>query len=441
MKNLFQIVLVAVCVLLRVNSLDAFVQKPDNDTYTLQPFDQPSDVPYFDVKMVNTASEFENLSRLNIQLKLVNDELQFITTKDKVFRADYEVKAVFFKEDGTRVDSVRWTDFAIAPNFDATKSTRITQFTSNSIDLPPAKYGFRIGLKDMETRRVSYREGTAKLRDFSASELAISDIWLIDSAAKTASIEEDSSVQKQKPSLIASFEIYHANSDSVRLSYEILDQRNQVIQNGAQRLANPDNTIRHQIAISKGSQVSQPQQMKLVIQDNGRSLEVDEPLQWGGSREPVKIADLEDAIEKLIYIAKDKELDELKEAEGEEQLTLFKEFWKKRDPTPNTEVNEYLQEYYLRINRANELFKDQSMDSAWRTDMGKVYVMLGPPDDIRRAGNYRNQYVDPFFRRYSTIVWDYFQLNRRVIFEYRGTNYRLANHHEVFDLLNGEMYF
>ena len=54
------------------------------------------------------------------------------------------------------------------------------------------------------------------------------------------------------------------------------------------------------------------------------------------------------------------------------------DFWKKRDPQPLTEVNEFKDEYYARIQRANRLFSDGG-PNGWLEDRGRIYVLLGPP--------------------------------------------------------------
>lgn len=55
-------------------------------------------------------------------------------------------------------------------------------------------------------------------------------------------------------------------------------------------------------------------------------------------------------------------------------------FWSRRDPTPGTAENEYKQEHYRRIAYANQHFG--STTPGWKTDRGRVYITLGPPDEI-----------------------------------------------------------
>jgi GWxTD domain-containing protein len=59
---------------------------------------------------------------------------------------------------------------------------------------------------------------------------------------------------------------------------------------------------------------------------------------------------------------------------------FIEQFWKRRDPTPDTERNEYKEEHYRRIAYANDHFK--SGIPGWKTDRGRIYIGYGPPDEI-----------------------------------------------------------
>src|SRR2546429_41515 len=64
----------------------------------------------------------------------------------------------------------------------------------------------------------------------------------------------------------------------------------------------------------------------------------------------------------------------------DERDTFIEQFWKRRDPTPDTEENEFKEEHYRRIAYANERFA--SGTPGWKTDRGQIYIKFGPPDEI-----------------------------------------------------------
>ena len=84
--------------------------------------------------------------------------------------------------------------------------------------------------------------------------------------------------------------------------------------------------------------------------------------------------------EEVIYIISDEE----RKAFGrlntdEERENFIEQFWLRRDPTPDTEENEYREEHYRRIAYANETFA--SGIPGWKTDRGMIYIKYGPPDE------------------------------------------------------------
>lgn len=84
--------------------------------------------------------------------------------------------------------------------------------------------------------------------------------------------------------------------------------------------------------------------------------------------------------EEVVYIITDEERKAFSRLQTDEEREQFIEnFWLRRDPTPDTEENEYREEIYRRIAYANEMFA--SGVPGWKTDRGRIYIMFGPPDE------------------------------------------------------------
>ena len=84
--------------------------------------------------------------------------------------------------------------------------------------------------------------------------------------------------------------------------------------------------------------------------------------------------------EEVVYIISDDEKKVFQSLTTDEDRDKFiRRFWDVRDPTPGTEENEYKDEHYKRIEFANQMFHTDWMKEGWRTDRGKVYIILGPP--------------------------------------------------------------
>jgi GWxTD domain-containing protein len=85
--------------------------------------------------------------------------------------------------------------------------------------------------------------------------------------------------------------------------------------------------------------------------------------------------------EDVRWIITPEELSAFKQLSNDEERDQFiEQFWLRRDPTPDTEENEYKEEHYRRIAYANEHFA--AGKAGWRTDRGRIYIVFGPPDEI-----------------------------------------------------------
>ncbi len=85
--------------------------------------------------------------------------------------------------------------------------------------------------------------------------------------------------------------------------------------------------------------------------------------------------------EDVVWIITDEERAAFKQLSNDEERDNFIEaFWQRRDPTPDTEENEYKEEHYQRIAYANEHFA--AGVPGWKTDRGRMYIVFGKPDEI-----------------------------------------------------------
>ena len=92
----------------------------------------------------------------------------------------------------------------------------------------------------------------------------------------------------------------------------------------------------------------------------------------------------------VTYVITDEERKAFKKlATDDERERFIEEFWRRRDPDPDTDENEFKEEYYERIAYANEHFA--SGIPGWKTDRGRIWIMFGKPDEREThpmGGNY-----------------------------------------------------
>lgn len=126
-------------------------------------------------------------------------------------------------------------------------------------------------------------------------------------------------------------------------------------------------------------------------------------------------------VKQTVYISSAAEEKRLLNAKVAERESLWTEFWESKDPTPEDGVNEFMMEYFERIDFANRNFARGSLFEGWRTDRGKVYIILGPPDYI----------VDEPFNASGDAyqIWYYYDKGYNLIFvqRYITGDYDLQN--------------
>jgi GWxTD domain-containing protein len=85
--------------------------------------------------------------------------------------------------------------------------------------------------------------------------------------------------------------------------------------------------------------------------------------------------------EDVTYIITDEERKAFRNLNTDEEREQFiEQFWLRRDPTPDSQENEFKEEHYRRIAYANERFA--SGIPGWKTDRGRIYIAFGPADEI-----------------------------------------------------------
>ncbi len=108
----------------------------------------------------------------------------------------------------------------------------------------------------------------------------------------------------------------------------------------------------------------------------------------------------------------------------ESRKEFIADFWAKRDPNPDNDVNEFKVEFENRIAYVTKRFKTEG-GPGWNTDRGRIYIFMGPPDKFDEYFNHGDSTV-----RGSIIRWVYY--NYMLVIEFvdeKGNGqYRIRNY-------------
>lgn len=264
------------------------------------------------------------------------------------------------------------------------------------ITLPEGLYTVHIELNDLNSERkgvADFKVETLK----SSPTLNLSDIEFLYSIypGQNKLFQKFGLVQIPNPvrtystlkdTLYFYVEIYHLVPDTERyiVQYAILEESGKVVKASKPfiRFKNELHVIRDGIMISDLT----PGNYILHIEVTDMSTKekaVKESRFYYYTEQADEISRLASYYYFIDYIATSEELQEFRSLTDQGKAIFLKKFWKKRDPTPETPVNEYFIEFASRVKYADENFSYGEKPGRY-TDMGRIYIKYGPPDERRR---------------------------------------------------------
>lgn len=126
----------------------------------------------------------------------------------------------------------------------------------------------------------------------------------------------------------------------------------------------------------------------------------------------------ENWIKEVEFIITEAEKIEFAKLKKEKDMEKFIElFWARRDPTPQTEHNEFREEYYRRLDYVKKHFI-YGYNTGVETDMGRVHIRLGKPVKVFPQGTNTEIWT------YPTPPWiDYPKETFSIVFSHDGTGF------------------
>ncbi|MHC1738481.1 MAG: GWxTD domain-containing protein [Ignavibacteriaceae bacterium] len=383
-------------------------------------------LPIFNYEIVNFPEYASKDSRLDIFIQVPFSVIKFVKASSGVFKSEYTVTIAIFDEKKEKLLTEKsWTEKVESPDYEQTVSTTSYNLSIRSFILSPASYAINLKVEDKDSRKEYSVDHKTNVNNFN-SALSLSDIIFIENKHWSNDIKKiypnvSRLISNPKAGIPFFFEL---NSDSVKtvnISYTILTKEEKSIYQVSEERSLVEGINRIFRRIENADFGLGDYFLRLEVTDKLKNSTLIGLKPFYNRLEgiPFVIKDLGKAVEQMVYIASSTELDSMRNAPTDEiRFRLFFEFWKRRDPNVATSENEVFNEYYRRVEHANKNFTHYT--EGWRTDMGMVYIILGPPSNIDRH---------PFeidSKPYE--VWHYYELNRQYVFvDYTGFgDYRLV---------------
>ncbi len=358
-------------------------------------------------------SKEKSKARLDVYMEIPLENLQFKRNyTNKKYDADISYTVLIKNVAGEIVENETMTDFVSTSKEEQKGLEGSAKFIVREYYLNPGKYDLEVTLSDANTKKELVLKEKIEVVDFVNERISFSNIMLIsnmsnENGKKVITPLVNRNVDNLKEFYVF-FEVYNAKNEDVvnNFSYEITDKQENVVERGSftYTLLPGINKCFEKIKSSNlvyGDYI-------LDVKDNATGeLLAEKKFVNKMSGFPANAKDLNLMIDQLIYVATDDQLRKIENAKStEEKQKNFIEFWKSKDPSPNTSKNEMMIEYYRRIQTADERYSH--FIDGWKTDMGMVYIIFGEPDQIERYPFQEN--TKPY------EVWYYYGANKEFVF-------------------------
>ena len=395
-------------------------------------FSRDQDLPDFHYDTAIITSPDSGFGRLMCFARIAYDELQFVREADR-FRARCEVSIVLLNGKGEQVQGKIQTLEITAQDYDSTNSRSAFSPTQAVFDLAPGKYQLVMSVMDLDSKKTGVKKIPVEIIARRTDVLGLSDLILADRIGTDSTgapipvpsvVGNFSAVQD---TLFAWFELFAPPTmTSVPLGIRILGLKEEVIRTEIRDQPVAGGRTVCVLPIPKGELKGGRYKLEIRVGEGKTQIKRLKAFTVHWADMPSEATDLDKSIEQLRYIAKGGEIKKMKKLASEEKLKAFLEYWKQRDPTPDTEANELMEEYYRRVEFTNQNFS--TFLEGWKSDRGMVYILLGPPSEIERH---------PFESGSKPYeIWTYYSVNRSVLFvDHTGLgDYRLEG--TIWDILN-----
>ena len=379
----------------------------------------------------STGSD-KRLSRVDVFVTVPFETIQFSKTQNNT-GAHYvgQYRLVITAIDSTHPTPIIITKDRImtAQTLSATLgATAEFDNTQTVLQLPPGDYTITAEIVDELAQRSLKRSRSLTVLDLRDYDYAMSSIMLASSIVQnktrfsiTPYLNDNITKIVNEP-VFGFFELYNntKSTDSLDILCEIINPKTRkVVGSSRTRKSAPQGTSQQfvQLPITPQSPAGTFGVRFTALTMSADSIHEDKDIravteriikiEWASdfAELPAGIA-LEKAIRQLRYVAIPSQIDSILTASTEEERQRrFYEFWKRYDPTPETQRNEAYEEYYQRINYANLHLRSYS--EGWQTDMGMVYVIFGQPMNV----GFDN------FRPDGRTVEIWYYATRRFVFE------------------------
>jgi len=311
-------------------------------------------------------------------LSLENRALSF-QREGNVFVARYRVSIDFRREGIAPVDLVR-EEVVRVPTFQETQRADESVLFQQVLRITPGPYNVSVTVRDAGSTSESRATAAFDAPRFAGQ--SHSAPILVYQATGRGSLADPlalvlnprGSVGYGSDTLLAYIEGY-GYTDPTTVPFTVYDEQQNPIHRDSLRFRG-GRPVESQVIRLAPDSVSLGE-LKLVVGDGAGERSVSALVSF---TQAWVVTNFDEMLDLLRYFGQDERIAAMRRAPDQERARLWRQFYAETDPNPSSPENEALNQYFSRVNAANQRFTDEGVPG-WRTDRGEVLISIGPPDE------------------------------------------------------------
>jgi len=409
---------------------------------------------------------------IELYYSIFRDYLKFVL-EDSVFKASFSFKAEIWQGDSLVAQNL-WKNINTVDSL-AEIGTNQKLYGVGYFVLAPGEYKYKVELADLNSQYSKIIENNFIIEQFSQNKIDMSDLQL---ASKISPSTEKNRFYKNGyvvipntdrfygtglPMLMIYAEVYNLKKENepdtakYSINYKLYGSDNQMIRSFPNKIrVKPGNSavevsgmniisfrsgtyfieinvtdLFTKETVSKKKKFFVFRQGDMAIADS--TADKLQKLKLSAAYERIYNNMTEDEIDDefgaATYLATKEEKKIFKKLDQSGKQSFLIEFWKKRDRTPNTPINEFRENYLAAKKAADERYS--GFGKGWKTDRGRILLMYGEPDEYERHP-YSSE-NKPY------VIWKYFSIQGGILF-YFVDKRDFGNYELVHSTARGELY-
>ena len=325
---------------------------------------------------------------LELYLLVPNRNLVFIKQSND-FKANIGISVnITNMDDNEQIEHISWPNEVIEKYYEDTRSDTEYSTFHHRFELPVGKYRIFTNIQDKDSNRNWTLKDEFTLENFTGFSKILPMVWDVDTYKYTGS-----NISNESDSVFCRFQLNLPDSPDTISLIVIHQETKYVLVEKSLDINNEDSEFMYTVSIPVDITWGVDPILEFQISEYTQELQ----LTYKHHSVETYWEDPNLALEIMAYYLPVINYKELKKKSKQEKLQYIAQFWKERDPEPETKENELMIEFHTRVMYSIEHFSN--LGSGWRSDRGRVYIDNGSPSFTELSQSNDNGY--------SYLVWYY----------------------------------